>query len=236
MSHLHNTAADALLGHLNQQPTNYLINRVITYLISDTNISKDIQTIDYQLKANGYQQVKARELIHNRKQHTKEDNNQIQKKWASFTYVGRETKFITKLLKDFNVNIAYHTRKTISSLLNPHKLRNNKHEECGIYELKCKTCPGTYIGQTGHNFKTRFKEHIQDIRNNRSKTGFSQHILTTGHAYDNMENMLKILNTQGKSPYLNTLEKFHIYKTKKSGNLLNENCTDTYNPIFELLL
>jgi hypothetical protein len=51
-----------------------------------------------------------------------------------------------------------------------------------------------------------------------------------------MENTLKILNTQGKGPYLNTLEKFHIYKTKKSGILLNENYTDTYNPIFEILL
>jgi hypothetical protein len=86
------------------------------------------------------------------------------------------------------------------------------------------------------NFKTGYKEHIQDFRNNRSKTGFSCHILNIGHAHDNTENTLKILNTQGKGPYLNTLEKFHIYKTKKTGVLLNDNCADTCNPIFELLL
>jgi hypothetical protein len=32
------------------------------------------------------------------------------------------------------------------------------------------------------------------------------------------------------------LEKLYIYKTKKTGILLNDNCADTYNPISELLL
>jgi hypothetical protein len=93
-----------------------------------------------------------------------------------------------------------------------------------------------YIGQTGRNFKTRFKEYILDIRNNRTKTGYSQHIINTGHEYRNIENTLNILNVQKKGKFLNTLEKFDIYKKQKTDNLLNESCTDTYNPIFELIL
>jgi hypothetical protein len=93
-----------------------------------------------------------------------------------------------------------------------------------------------YIGQTGRNFITRFKEHIQDIRNNRTKTGYSQHITNTGHEYGNIENTLNILNVQKKGAFLNTLEKFQIYKKQKTDSLLNENSTDIYNPIFELLL
>jgi hypothetical protein len=31
------------------------------------------------------------------------------KKWAIFTYAGREIKTITKLLEDVNINIAYKT-------------------------------------------------------------------------------------------------------------------------------
>jgi hypothetical protein len=71
-----------------------------------------------------------------------------------------------------------------------------------VYKLKCQIYPGSYMGQTGWNFKTRYKEHIQDVRNTRSKTGFLHHILNTGHAYDSIENTLTILNTQGKRPYL----------------------------------
>jgi hypothetical protein len=73
---------------------------------------------------------------------------------------------------------------------------------------------------------------LEDVRINRSKTGFSHHILNTGHAYDN----LKMLNIKEKGPYLNTVEKFRIYKIKETGILINDDCADTYNPIFELLL
>jgi hypothetical protein len=40
----------------------------------------------------------------------------------------------------------------------------NKFEQCGVYKLNCNSCHKAYIGQTGRNFKTRFKEHIQDIK------------------------------------------------------------------------
>jgi hypothetical protein len=38
-------------------------------------------------------------------------------KWATFTYVGKETRFITKLFKDTNVKIAFTTDNTIGKRL-----------------------------------------------------------------------------------------------------------------------
>jgi hypothetical protein len=37
-----------------------------------------------------------------------ESNNH--KKWATFTYVGKETKFMAKVLKDHKRNIAFHAK------------------------------------------------------------------------------------------------------------------------------
>jgi hypothetical protein len=51
-----------------------------------------------------------------------------------------------------------------------------------------------------------------------------------------MENSMNIIKIQEKGKLLNTLEKIYIYKEQKINNSLNENGTDTYNPIFELLL
>jgi hypothetical protein len=102
--------------------------------------------------------------------------------------------------------------------------------------MKCNSCQKTYTGQTGRNFKTRYKEHIRDIKCNRAKTGYSQHILDTGHEYNNIETSMNIVKVQSKGKLLNTLEKFYIYKENKSGNLLNENKMETFNPIYELLL
>jgi hypothetical protein len=39
----------------------------------------------------------------------------IGKKWATFTYTGSETKFITKLFKNTNLKIAYKTVNTIGN-------------------------------------------------------------------------------------------------------------------------
>jgi hypothetical protein len=139
------------------------------------------------------------------------------------------------LFKKFNVNISYSTKNTIGNILSIKKQNNSPDNESSVYQLKCQNCSCVYIGQTGRNFKIRYKENIQDIKNNRSKTGFSQHILDTGHAYDKIENTMEILKFQEKGKYLDTLEKFHIYKANKTGILLNDNFTDISNPIFDLI-
>jgi predicted GIY-YIG superfamily endonuclease len=141
-----------------------------------------------------------------------------------------------KLFREYYIGIAFRTKNTIENLLNRENEMYNKYDQCGVYELKCNSCPKVYIGQTGRNFKTRFKEHIQDIGSNRTKTGYSQHIINTGYEYSNVENTLNVLNVEKNGAFLYTLEKFHIYKTQKTDNLLNENSIDIYNPIFKLLL
>jgi hypothetical protein len=52
-----------------------------------------------------------------------------------------------------------------------------------IVPLKCKKCERYYIGQTGRKFKTRYKEHIRDIKTTKVNTGDAEHILNTGHSY-----------------------------------------------------
>ena len=56
--------------------------------------------------------------------------NKIKNQWARFTYVGKETKFITKLFKDSSIKIAFMTQNTTGKLLslkqNPHKKQFEK--------------------------------------------------------------------------------------------------------------
>jgi hypothetical protein len=42
-----------------------------------------------------------------------------------------------------------------------------------VYQLQCADCPRRYVGQTGRTFKTRFKEHIRDIKNNGQNSKFA---------------------------------------------------------------
>jgi hypothetical protein len=43
--------------------------------------------------------------------------NKNHNKWAIFTYAGKEIRFITKLFKEFNVNISFRTINTIENIL-----------------------------------------------------------------------------------------------------------------------
>jgi hypothetical protein len=67
--------------------------------------------------SNDYQQFKVKEMIHIKKQRIqKQTFNQTQEKWANVTYIGKETKFITKVVLDYNIGITYRTKNTIEKL------------------------------------------------------------------------------------------------------------------------
>jgi hypothetical protein len=80
-----------------------------------------------------------------------------------------------------------------------------------MYQMRCMDWPLKYIGQTGRTFKTRYKEHIQAIRNNNGNSGYSKHILKMGHTYASITNTMKVLKTERKGKLLNTLERYYMY-------------------------
>jgi hypothetical protein len=96
-------------------------------------------------------------------------------------------------------------------------------------------CPLKYFGQTGRTFNTRYKEHIHDIGSNNGKTGYLNHILNKGHTSGTMQDTMEIITLIRKGKYLNTLEKYHIYKASKDNLNMNDTHIDTHNPIFETL-
>jgi hypothetical protein len=57
-------------------------------------------------------------------------------KWATFTYCGKEVRQITKLFKDTQLKIAFHTRNTINNILK-HHIQTDKYNNSGIYQMKC---------------------------------------------------------------------------------------------------
>jgi hypothetical protein len=136
------------------------------------------------------------------------------KKWVTFTYMGKETRYVTKLFKKY-VNIAWHTNNSLEQHLSKKRQKRDQYDRCGVYKLIClEYGGGAYVGQMGRKFRTRYKEHIRDIRNNKENTGYSHHILSTGRVYGTLEDTLQIVKIQSNGPHLNTLERFHIYIRK----------------------
>lgn len=59
-------------------------------------------------------------------------------------------------------------------------------------------------------FDTKYKKHIQAIRNKHSNSRYSNHILNIGHKYGTIAvDMMDFIRTGKKGKHLNTLERYH---------------------------
>jgi hypothetical protein len=118
-------------------------------------------------------------------------------KWAKFTYVGKETKFITELFRNTSLKIAFTTQNTIGKLLSKQQNHNqNKFVKCGVYQLTCLDCNKNYIGQTDRPFHLRFQEHFCDHKYANNKSKFAQHLLDNKNSISPIENIMDVLDTQ----------------------------------------
>jgi hypothetical protein len=93
--------------------------------------------------------------------------------------------------------------ETIQNVVKAHP-QIDKYEKSGIDQMKCMDCPLKYIGQTGRTFYTRYKEHIQAVRNNNRNSGCLNHILSTGHTYGSITDTVNFIKTEKKGKHLNT--------------------------------
>jgi hypothetical protein len=133
------------------------------------------------------------------------------RRWATFTNVGRETRIIAKLFRNTNIRIAYKTNNTLQKHLQTKSIISDKYNQCGVYEIKCNSCPKRYMGQTGRNFRTRFKEHIHAIKTSKTTSKYAQHILETGHIYGKIEDTLNVLHHENNGSIMNSWEQFRIH-------------------------
>jgi hypothetical protein len=145
----------------------FLYDRLHTYDLQENHYKTEVTTIQNILHNNAFP-------IPTPNPHTPSGNLKKQSqpthtqnptpKWATFTYIGKETTFITNLFKKSNVKIAFRTNNTIQKLLIHKQHRTDTHSQPGVYKLTCPDCGKAYVGQTGRNFTTRFKEHKKNTR------------------------------------------------------------------------
>jgi hypothetical protein len=149
------------------------------------------------------------------------------------------TRRITEIYKTANLKIAFKTTNTIQNhlcnLKEPNHRKDPYHKSV-IYQLTCKECNQKYIGQTDRTFKTRYNEHINAIKSNKSTKKSAQHLLDNQHSYGTVTRLYGYTTCNKKGQHMNTLERYHIYKNKKThGTILNDIYAEAGNPIFEVI-
>ena len=218
----------------------YFINRINTYDFSTSIKQAEIDTIKHILRNNSYEVSLLDKMIRKemmRKPSQQQMPEHPKQKWAKFTYVGSETRIVTKLFRHTQVKVAYTTKNNLEKLLRSNSTNGtNKYTRSGIYQLNCPTCSKKYIGQTSRSFQVHFREHKHDYKYMCYKSKFAQHLLEEGHSFDTMENIMKIIHYARKGRMMDALEKFHIYNITHKGVQINDRLTIHRNPIFDAVL
>jgi len=136
----------------------YLQNRMNCYQLSREKRDKESKITQDILQNNGYN-TSTLKSISNKKQERRTEKTY----WSKFTYIGKETRTITKVLKNTTVKVTYSTNNTLGNLLTKKQYPSRgKYENSGIYQLTCLTCNMKYTGQTRRSFRTCFQEYLRD--------------------------------------------------------------------------
>jgi hypothetical protein len=97
----------------------HFISRMNSYSLDKTDRTKELDTIKHIAYKNKYDTTVIDTLndhFKNRKVKTKDTHNT---KWATISYIGKETNSIARLFKNTDVKIAYTTKNFIQRLLTP---------------------------------------------------------------------------------------------------------------------
>jgi glutamate synthase domain-containing protein 2 len=172
-------------------------------------MQKENNTIIQILTSNKYD-ASVLKTMNNRKVKAKYER---ERKCVKFTYVGKETRIITKHFKNTKVNVSFTTNNAIGKIpASQHQRTANKYDKCGVYQLTCPTCNMKYVGQTGSPFIVRFREHLRDFKYGNRKSKFATHLLDNGHSIGPINNVMETLHITDKGRMMDTPERFYIFE------------------------
>jgi hypothetical protein len=214
-----------------------MVNRLNNLPVTPETQQQEENIIRHMVMSNGYpvrfiDKLQRKTII--KGDHTTQTNQQTQK-WVTFRYYSPLIRMVTNIFKNTSLRIAFRATNSLRQILNTSKKHTNIYSNSGIYSLKCSTCNRFYIGQTGREIETRFKEHHRYIRTNNPKSAYAMHILNNDHQYGPIEDTLQLIIPCNKGTRMNCLRNLYIQQYHKLGLLMDEQNTFEHNCLFALI-
>ena len=143
------TFTDTIIPYTSNHPTQhkyatvkFLYNRLNTYDLEKEEHEHELNII-HILHNNSFPIKHQKPQIHTLAQ--KKLSQTLKHSWATFTYVGKETSYITNIFRQTDLRIAFRTNNTIGNLLTQNKPFPDKFSLSGVYKLACPECQKAYV-------------------------------------------------------------------------------------------
>jgi hypothetical protein len=199
------TFTDTVIPYTSNHPTQhkhaarqFLFNRLNTYNLQEDDYNTEINTIQNILHNNAFptEMHKNPPTTRMPPDTSKEQTTAVHthtklqtQNWATFTYIGKQTTFITNLFKKADIKIAFRT-DNIQNLLTRKQQNTDPYSRSGVYKLTCPNCGKAYVGQTGRSFTTRSREHKEAFKTASRPSNFAKHLTDHAHSFGPIQNVM----------------------------------------------
>jgi len=195
------TFRDTIIPYTSNHPTQhkyavvkFLSNRLNAYNLQEQEYKQELSVIQNILHNNSFPIKPQKQQPNNTKrQHSTQTSKH---KWATFTYKGKETLYITNMFRHTDLKIAFCTNNTLESLLKHRNLPTDKYALYVVHKLTCPDCKKAYVGKTGRRFSICYKEHKSAFHNNGHTSKFAQQLHEEAHSFGPISNSMQVLHHQ----------------------------------------
>jgi len=147
-----------------------LLDRKDSIVTEEADRKKEEEHITKALRNCGYPAWTIKRVQHqieNKKQHKSEkvkEDREKSKGMVVLPYIQGATEKVQRVMKQHNISTAVKPHMTLRQQLVHPKDKIADTNKCNaIYEVPCKNCDKTYIGETGRQFGTRLDEHKKEV-------------------------------------------------------------------------
>ena len=191
-------------------------------------INKELDHITSALSTNSYPSNLIKKVKENSFQ-SAVDRSKKQLKYVSAPYIKGASERVSRILKPYDIELAHKPTNTIKSNICHMKDKRENQDKAGIvYQLECKDCNASYIGESGRCLKDRIKEHKKDVTKKNDKSNVYHHVRDTGHSFDfNNTRVLDVERMAYKRRYLESA--YSVIEDKCINRAIDLN--DMYHPV-----
>ena len=123
------------------------------------------------------------------------------------------------MLKSAEIESAFASGNKIKDRLCNNKDKIEESQKSGIYRVKCESCNHIYVGQSRRAVRTRWKEHVSDVKNKNLNNAVALHYNQNNtHKFDE-RNCSELIKTVRSEYYLDAWES--LYMNKFDDHLMN---------------
>ena len=202
---------------------NHAIHRLVHLPLSNDEILKETQAIQYIASLNGLRldilkMIRRKRLKLLLTEDATSPANPPRTRCIRLPYLGKLSNQLSRELRRCDYRVGFYPHTTVNQL-STLKDKIPPAKRSGIYRLTCGECPSLYIGQTGRKFSTCLSDHQTAYNKKKPKdSAMTKHCLETGHNFANISTDLVCSSSKGR--FMNQAEEVEtIYSHKISGKI-----------------